>query len=121
MSGLEELLRGLAPGLEKEVKSRLGGFFGAMLRHYLPQVWVFRTEDATASLRVDAEGSVSVAPGALPSPDVTVEVGHDRLRRMLTTRTPDPGASGPLSVTPHTAKGQAAFGFLRERLGLGPN
>jgi hypothetical protein len=121
MSCVEEVLRGVAPNLETEVKSRLRGFFGAMLRHYLPQTWVFQTEDGTASLCVDGQGAVSVVAGPVTPADVTVEVGHDRLRRMLTTRTRDPTASGPLTVTPHTAKGKAAFGYLRERLGMGAN
>ncbi|MGD0249959.1 MAG: hypothetical protein ABSB97_03590 [Thermoplasmata archaeon] len=121
MSCVEEVLQGVARDLETEVKSRLRGFFGGMLRHYLPQTWVFRTEDGTASLRVDEHGAVTVASGALTPADVTVEVGHDRLRRMLTTRTRDPNSTGPLDVTTHTAKGKAAFGFLRERLGMGPN
>jgi hypothetical protein len=121
MSCVAEVLQGVAPELETEVKKRLRGFFGAMLRHYLPQTWVFRTEDGTASLRVDGQGAVTVAPGALVPADVTIEVGHDRLRQMLTTRSRDPNATGPLNVTTHTAKGKAAFGYLRERLGMGPN
>lgn len=118
---MEEVLKGVAPGLQTELARRLSGFFGAMVRQYLPQTWVFRTEDGTASLRVDPEGKVTVSPGALAPADVTVEVGHDRLRRMLTTRAPDPHPTGPLTVTPHTAKGRVALGVLRERLGLGPN
>jgi hypothetical protein len=121
MSCVETVLRGVARDLETEVQNRLKGFFGGMLRHYLPQTWVFRTEDGTASLRVDERGQVTVAPGALAPADVTVEVGHDRLKQMLTTRARDPHPSGPLNVTTHSAKGKAAFGFLRERLGLSAN
>jgi hypothetical protein len=121
MSCVEQVLAGVAFELETEVRRRLQGFFGGMLRQYLPQVWVFRTEDGIASLRVDALGTVTVSPGAAAPADVTVEVGHDRLRRMLTTRASAPTEDGPLNVTTHTAKGRVAFGYLRERLGMGPN
>jgi hypothetical protein len=121
VSCVEKVLEGVARDLQAEVQNRLRGFFGGMLRHYLPQTWVFRTEDGTATLRVDEQGAVSVTSGALAPADVTVEVGHDRLRQMLTTRSRDPNPTGPLHVTTHSAKGKAAVGFLRERLGLGPN
>lgn len=115
MPTVEELLAPIAASAQREIQSRLGGFFGAMLRHYLPQVWVFRTERGTASICVSADGTAVVAPGAVAPTDVTVEVGHERLHAALTSRT---RAEGPLTVTPHTAKGRAAFDYLRPRLGL---
>lgn len=104
--------------VEPEIRSRLGGFFGGMVRAYLPQAWVFVTEDGTASLHVDRAGTVKVTQGAVPSPDVTVEVGHDRLKAALLTRRKDGLPPGPLTVTPHTPKGRTAFALLRDRLGL---
>lgn len=118
MSCIEGLLRNVARDAEPEVRSRLNGLFGGMIRHYLPQVWVFRTEDGTASLRVDAAGAFSVVAGAASPADVTIEVGHDRLKAALTRRPPGSLPPGPLTVTPHTAKGRAAFDLLRGRLGL---
>jgi hypothetical protein len=117
MPAVEELLRPVARRAETEVRSRLQGFFGGMLRHYLPQVWVFRTEEGTASLCVAADGAVTVASGAVAPADVTVEVGHARLTSALATRGTAP-AEGRLDVTPHTAKGKAAFEYLRSRIGL---
>jgi hypothetical protein len=118
MSCIEGLLREVGRDAEKELQSRLRGFLGGMLRHYLPQTWVFRTEDGTATLLVDERGAVSVAAGALAPADVTVEVGHERLRVALTSRSRTNVPPGPLNVVAHTAKGKAAFGFLRDRLGL---
>jgi len=118
MSCVEELLRATGRDVEPEVRKRLSGFFGGMVRAYLPQTWVFRTEDGTASMTVSAQGEVSVSAGAIAPCDVTIEVGHDRLRAALTTRRAGSGVPGPLTVTPHTAKGKAAFGYLRDRLGL---
>ncbi len=118
MSCIEGLLAEVGRDAEKEIQSRLGGFFGGMLRHYLPQTWVFQTEDGVASLRVDERGVVTVRPGALRPADVTIEVGHDRLRAALTTRRKETGVAGPLNVIPHTAKGKAAFAYLGDRLGL---
>lgn len=121
MSCIVGLLRNAAPALEAQVQSRLQGFFGAMLRHYLPQIWVFRTEEEVASLEVDPGGHVAVHDGARVPPDVTIEVGHERLRRALGERTRPAPTSGPparFAVTTHTAKGKAAYGLLRDRLGL---
>jgi hypothetical protein len=36
----------------------------------------------------------------------------------LKTRNKDAVPPGPLTVTPHTAKGKTAFDYLRSRLGL---
>jgi len=118
VSCIEALLGKVGRDVQPEVQSRLGGFFGGMLRSYLPQTWVFVTEDGTASLHVDRAGVVTVASGVLPSPDVTVQVGHDRLKAALLTRRKDAVPPGPLTVTPHTAKGRTAFAYLRDRLGL---
>lgn len=118
MSCVEELLKTVGRQVEPEIRSRLRGFFGGMIRAYLPQTWVFRTEDGTASFHVSSEGAVSVTAGAAAPADVTVEVGHERLRVALTTRRKPSVPLGPLTVTPHTAKGRAAFSYLRDRLGL---
>jgi len=118
MSCVEDLLKAVGRDVEPEIRNRLRGFFGSMIRAYLPQTWVFRTEDGTASFHVDAQGSVSVTPGGASPADVTVEVGHERLRVALTTRQRQAVPPGPMTVTPHTAKGKAAFGYLRDRLGL---
>ncbi len=118
MSCVEGLLAQIAPEAQTEVQRRLSGLFGGMLRHYLPQTWVFVTEDGTASLHVDGRGFVAAHAGAMGPADVTVEVGHERLRAALTTRRRDSVGPGPLNVTAHTAKGKAAYGLLHERLGL---
>ncbi len=118
MISVEELLRGIAPDAEREIQQRLTGFLGGFVRAYLPQTWEFRTEEGTASLAVDAAGHVTVQPGAAAAPDVTIEVGFERLRTGLTTRRKESTAPGPLNVIPHTAKGRTAFDYLRGRLGL---
>jgi len=107
-----------APSLEKEVRSRIGGFLGGLVRAYLPQTWVFRTEEDVASLVVEADGHVTVAPAALPDPDVTVELPHGELARMLAAHRERPPDPGRVKVTPHTTKGRTAFDYLRGRLGL---
>ena len=119
MSCIQSLLRDLAPALERQVQSRLRGFFGGMLAGYLPQTWVFRTEAEVASLRVDEGGAVVVFTEEKTPADVTVEVDHDRLRRSLTERTgPASPDGGRILVTAHTAKGKVAYGLLKDRLGL---
>jgi hypothetical protein len=118
MASIAGILERLAPSIESEVRSRLQGFLGGILRGYLPQTWVFRTEQETASLVVERDGKVAVVPAAAPSPDVTIEIGHDRLAAALTTRSREGLPPGPMTVTPHTAKGRTAFDYLRGRLGL---
>jgi hypothetical protein len=118
MSCVERLLGNAARALEPEIQSRMKGFLGGFLRAHLPQTWVFETEDGVASLTVDASGRASVGPGTGPNPDVTVTIPHDQLAAVLArpreARTPPRG----VVVTPHTARGRAAFGYLRGRLGL---
>lgn len=118
MTCTRELLSQLGPELEERLKPQLAGLFGGVVRSYLPQLWVFRTELDTASLEVDRTGSVSAVDGAKESPDVTIEIGHERLRTALTTRQRELFPKGPLTVTPHTAKGKTAFDVLRQRLHL---
>ena len=118
MSCVEDLLKGVAREVEPQVQQQLRGMFGAFVRAYLPQTWVFRTEDGVGSLLVDPAGHVTVAAGASNPADVTIEIGHERLKATLTTRRRDAIPPGPLTVTPHTAKGKAAFDYLRGRIGL---
>ena len=120
MAEVEELLAPLAEAAQKEIQSRLRGLLGGMLRHYLPQIWVFRTDRGTASLTVTAEGVAGVTGGALAPADVTIDIGHERLAAALATLAGKgkPPAPGGLKVTTHSAKGRAAFDYLRARIGL---
>ncbi len=118
MPSTAETLTRLAPGLEAEIRPRLSGLFGGFVRAYLPQTWVFRTEQDVASLVVDPNGRATVAPAALEAPDVTVELPHGALEALLAGKAatrPDPRT---IRVTTHTPKGQTAFGYLRPRFGL---
>lgn len=118
MTSTAETLGTAAPSLEAEVKTRLGGFLGGIVRSYLPQTWVFRTGEDVASLSVDGTGHVTVSPTALPSPDVTVELEHGELARLLASKGKAAEPAGKVKVTAHTAKGRTAFDYLRGRLGL---
>ena len=118
MTCTADALAKLGGSLEAELKPRLSGLLGGFLRAYLPQSWVFRTELDAATLTVDARGHVTAAPSALPSPDVTVELSHAELAAVLAARGRRPLAPGSAKVTAHTAKGRAAFDYLRPRLGL---
>jgi hypothetical protein len=118
MSCVEEAVASAARSLEPEIQSRLRGFLGSIVRAYLPQTWVFRTSDGTASLTIDADGHATVASGLAPSPDVTVELPHDLVKKLLTSRGRESVPPGSVHVTPHTARGRAAFDYLRGRLGL---
>jgi len=118
MGDVAGLLRDVGLRVEPEVQRQLKGLFGGIVRGYLPQVWVFATDDGTASMVVDRAGAVSVQDGTAPHADVTVRIPYQRLKVALTTRDPAKVPPGPLEVTPHTAKGKTAFDYLRSRLGL---
>ncbi len=118
MPSLVSLLESIVPEVQPQVQAQLGGFFGEMVRAYLPQTWVFRTEKEVASLTVDAKGAVSVARGAAARPDVTIEVPYALLETSLRTRSRAQVPAEQLVVTSHTSKGKTAFEFLRGRLGL---
>ncbi len=118
MGEVEDALRHAAVDFEPEIQRRLTGFLGGFIRAYLPQAWVFKTDVETVTLRVDSAGKVKVDAGVEPKPDVTVEIPWKRLRVALTKRSKEAVPPGPLTVTPHTAKGKAAFDYLRSRLGL---
>jgi hypothetical protein len=118
MSCIEGLLRDTGRQVEPEVQKQLKGLFGGIVRSYLPQTWVFDTDDGTASMIVDKAGTVSVVAGAAPHPDVTVKIPHDRLAAALRTRDRSKVPPGPIEVTPHTGKGRTAFDYLRGRIGL---
>jgi len=118
MATVRVLLEKVAQDIEPQIRSQLGGFFGGMVRAYLPQTWVFRTEHEVASLTVDRAGAVRVADGPAPNPDVTIATTQDRLVAALKTRSRAKVPPGGLAVTTHTSKGKTAFDYLRGRLGL---
>lgn len=118
MTCLEPLLRSAAREVEGQLRPQLNGLFGSVIAAYLPQTWVFATEEGVATLRVGRDGSAEVASGAVDGADVTVHTSHARLAAALRTRRREMVPPGPLAVTPHTEKGRTAFGFLRGRLGL---
>jgi len=118
METLRSILEGAGRDLEPQVHAQLDGFFGGMVRAYLPQLWVFRADGEVATLTVDRSGKVSVADGAAPSPDVTVDTSRARLSAALRNRSRGTVPPGSLVVTPLTSKGRTAFDYLRGRLGL---
>jgi len=118
MATVRALLEKAAHDIEPQVRSQLGGFFGGMVRAYLPQTWVFRTEHETISLTVDRTGAVAVADGPVTTPDVTIETTEERLAAALASRSRSKVPPGGFKVTAHTSKGRTAFDYLRGRIGL---
>lgn len=92
--------------------------FGGIIRGYLPQRWVLDAEGEVYTIVVGVDGSCHVLPGREGPADVTIAVGHDRLRHALERRDPNNGPPGPYVVTFQTNKGATAYQFLRSRLGL---
>jgi hypothetical protein len=118
MGELADLLTEAGRQWEPELKQRLQGMLGGIFRAYLPQAWVFRTEQETATLLVEKDGHVEVRAEETKSPDVTVEVPFRRLATALRARSRQAMPPGELKVTTHTPKGKTAFDYLRSRLGI---
>ena len=113
-----ETLHRAAERMEPELRRRLKGFIGQMAQAYLPQTWLFETEAGAASLTVQGSGQMTVQSGPVPTPDVTVRIAQSHLVQALDRPSGGPLPPGAAQVTGHTAKGRAAFEFLRGRLGL---
>ncbi len=111
-------LKKMAPDLEREIAPRLQGFMGAIMRSYLPQTWVLRTESETVSLTVDRQGKATVTPKALPDPDVTIEAKQATMLTSLSQGSKTKARTSDFHVTMHTSKGKTAFEFLRTRFGF---
>jgi hypothetical protein len=112
------LLEKAGKEVEAQIKPQLSGMFGGMIRGYLPQTWVFETEEGATSLHVEKDGRVTASAGALPSPDLTVRARHSALATALKERKRESLPPGAISATPHTEKGRMAFQFFRSRLGV---
>ncbi len=118
MSCLVGLLTEAGKGVEEQLRPQLTGFFGGVIRSYLPQRWVFVTEEGSATLGVETSGVVWARDGAEPSPDVTVQTSHAKLAAALRSRRREGLPPDPVQVTAHTSRGRTAFDFTRRRLGL---
>jgi len=118
VASLVARLESVARDVQPQVRAQLGGFFGGIVRAYLPQQWVFRTEQEVATLSVGRDGAVTVEEGAPAAPDVTVETTLERLSTAFTQRSKAHLPPGSVRVSTHTSKGKAAFDYLRGRFGL---
>jgi hypothetical protein len=119
MSELRDLLEGICPRIEDQLRPHLSSLFSRMIRSYLPQTWIFHTEKDTATLRVDASGKASAMEGSSPDSDVQIDWTHAQLVAALARQSSAEIPSGPApSIAFQSDKGRAAFDFLRKRLGL---
>lgn len=116
------LLTQLGPAIETQLKPNLTGLMGIIVRGYLPQVWVFSTGMEYASLVVDNQGNVETRAEAVEPTDVLITTTHDVLSTALEAanglRSRDAVMTGPITPQFYTSKGQMAFNYLRQRLGL---
>jgi hypothetical protein len=121
MTDLTTLLtQTVAPRVQAELKPHLRGFFGAIVRGYLPQTWWFSTEKGQATLHVDKNGDAHVSAGRSGAPDVAIGWTDKAFRIALTTgdRSKLPADTPVPTVEIHSSKGKMAYGQLRKKLGL---
>ena len=123
MSCLLNLLEQLSPRVEAELRPHLRSLVrGTIVRHHLPQVWVFDTDAERVSFIVDHQGAVSALGSSDPPLDVLISVSHDvlstALEAALGLRDSHAVIRGPITPTFYTRKGERAFNYLRQRIGL---
>ena len=119
MSCLLGLMGEAAKGVEAQLKPQLSGFFGGVVRSYLPQRWVFVTEAESVTLGVETTGAVWVRAGREPSADVTIETSHDRLAAALRTRSKEAVPAGGGEVAGPPTRGRTPGGVTPRRRGRG--
>ena len=120
MTCISNLLGRVAPTVESQLKPKLVGFTGFLVRGYLPQRWVFETGQERASLIVDIDGNTEATLGVIESPDVLITTTHDTLSTALEAanglRSRDSVIRGQITPRFYTTKGEIAFNFLRSKL-----
>lgn len=116
---IENLLSNLRCEIENQIKPALRRpLVGGIVRGYLPQLWVFKTECEMVGLSVDSCGNASIGTTNLWNPDVTITTTHAILSTILSSRSRSCVPPGPYEVLTHTQKGRTAFNYLRGRRGL---
>ena len=118
MSCIEGLLSDLCGDVERELKPAVSGLLtGLLVKSYLPQDWIFRTEQESVTFHVAKSGSATSNAGESRNPDVVVEWDHDSLATVLRTRSSE-GISRPPRVRILTTKGKTGYDQLRKRIGI---
>jgi hypothetical protein len=119
MTELDVLFQPVCEEVRKELKKVLSGIFtGQIVKGYLPQNWVFATEDETVTFSVDKKGNATILQGPCSEPDVTIRIDGKYLAAALKDRKKPDFEYQNFEVKFHTGKGETAFGYLRKRLGL---
>jgi hypothetical protein len=119
LTSLKEIFDSICPEVEKELKPMLGGLItGPMIRGYLPQRWIFKSEYETVTFTVDKKGNATVEEGEGEAPDVTIEMDHEYLVKALETRSQPSIPPIKNDIIFHTRKGETAFNYLKKRFGL---
>lgn len=119
MRSIMSLLDGVCAEIESQLRPGLNGTQRFLIVGFLPQTWVFETENQVVSLVVDRHGNVFTQAMNRGDRDVTIQWKHEYLASVLMTRST---ACVPHDELPtiifHTEKGRTAFEFLKNRLGL---
>ena len=119
MASIRPLLDALVPEVQAEAKRALSGLLtGAIVRGYLPQAWVFETEEETVTFLVDRDGSARTLEGSPEHPDVGIRGPSEDLAVVLRERRMPEGAGQRIMYKAHTDKGRMAWNLLKNRFGF---
>ena len=119
MPSIRPLLDSLVPEVQQEARQALSGLLtGAIVRGYLPQSWVFETEEEKVTFHVDRDGNARTIEGAVADPDVGIRGPSEDLAAVLRNRQMPEGAGQRIMYRHYTNKGRAAWTFLKNRFGF---
>jgi hypothetical protein len=118
MTQLTDVFQPICQEVQTKLKGVLRGLFGGMVKGYLPQKWIFRTDSETVTFSVAKAGTASVEAGEGSPPDVIITIDHDYLLEALKTRRRPGFQPRNINVEFKTGKGQTAFNYIGKELGL---
>jgi len=118
MTQLTDAFQPVCQDAQVKLKGVLRGLFGGMVKGYLPQKWIFRTESEAVTFSVAKAGTASVEAGEGSPPDVIITIDHDYLLEALRTRKRPEVEPRNLDVEFRTEKGRTAFNYIRKEIGV---
>lgn len=116
MSSLTGLFQRFCEEMMKRLKTELGRFYtGGYMSRYLPQTWVFKTENEVLTVVMDNEGNVILSGTDSKTPDVTIHTTEITLTNALQSNAKP---KWQWQVAFNTKKGEAAYTYMRGKFGL---
>jgi len=116
ISSLAGVLQKFCEEMMKRLKTELGRFYtGGYMSKYLPQTWLFKTENEAFTIVMDSEGNVVLSGTESKTPDVRIYTTEITLSNALQSNVKP---KWQWHVAFNTKKGEAAYTYMRGKFGL---